>query len=258
MASILDRIVARKREEVAALKRRGLPPEREKDGPRGFIRALVARRAGGQVAIVAEAKKASPSRGLIAPDFDPVAIARHYQAAGAAAVSVLTERHFFQGGLDDLVQVRAAVQVPVLRKDYIIDALQIEEAAAAGADAVLLIAAILSPGQLRAFREQAAAYGMDALVEVHDEAELESALTSGAQLVGVNNRNLHDFTVDLARSFRLKALVPDSVPLVSESGITSVHELLRLKEAGITAALIGESLMRSGKSGPLLAELAGA
>ena len=109
---------------------------------------------------------------------------------------MLTERYFFQGGLDDLVQVRAAVQVPVLRKDFIIDALQIEEAAGAGADAVLLIAAILSPGQLRAFREQAAAYGMDALVEVHDEAELESALTSGAQLVGVNNRNLYDFTVD--------------------------------------------------------------
>ena len=255
MPTILDTIVAHKREEVAALKKRGLPEPRPVDPPRGFIRGLT----GGKksnVAIIAEAKKASPSKGLIAPDFDPAGMARHYEAGGASAVSVLTDRRFFQGELDFLVQVRAAVQLPVIRKDFLIAPIQIEEAHLAGADAILLIAAILAPAQLREFREQAKELGMDALVEVHDEAELETALASGAELVGVNNRNLHDFTVDLNTTFRLKALVPEGVPLVSESGIATSEDIRRLKKAGVAAALVGESLMRAGREGTLLQEFA--
>ena len=256
MSTILERIVETKKEEVAALKQQGLPQFGPVDAPRGFARALLARQEQGHLAIIAEAKKASPSKGLIAPDFDPVGMARHYQENGASAVSVLTDHSFFQGALDYLVQVRAAVRIPVIRKDFIIAPIQIAEAHQAGADAVLLIAAILSPAQLQEFRVQAEELGMDALVEVHNEAELESALASGAKLVGVNNRNLHDFTVDLQTTFRLKALIPDTLPLVSESGISSAEELRRLKRAGITAALIGESLMRSGQGGSLLSELA--
>ena len=255
MPTILDAIVAHKREEVAALKKRGLPEPRPADPPRGFIRGLTALKKS-NVAIIAEAKKASPSKGLIAPNFDPAGMARHYEAGGASAVSVLTDRRFFQGELDFLVQVRAAVQLPVIRKDFLIDPIQIEEAHIAGADAILLIAAILAPAQLREFREQARELGMDALVEVHDEAELETALASGAELVGVNNRNLHDFTVDLNTTFRLKRLVPAGIPLVSESGIATSEDIRRLKEAGVAAALIGESLMRAGRNGTLLRELA--
>lgn len=255
MPTILDTIVAHKREEVAALKRRGLPEPRPVDPPRGFIRGLTAGKKSA-VAIIAEAKKASPSKGLIAPNFDPAGMARHYEAGGASAVSVLTDRRFFQGELDFLVQVRAAVQLPVIRKDFVIDPIQIEEAHIAGADAILLITAILAPAQLREFREQAKELGMDALVEVHDEAELETALTSGAELVGVNNRDLRDFTVDLNTTFRLKRLVPAGLPLVSESGIMTSEDILRLKEAGVAAALIGESLMRAGREGTLLQEFA--
>ena len=255
MPTILDAIVAHKREEVAALKKRGLPEPIPVPPPRGFIRGLtVAKKSA--VAIIAEAKKASPSKGLIAPDFDPVAIARHYEAEGASAVSVLTDRRFFQGELDFLTRVRAAVKLPVIRKDFLIDPIQIDEARIAGADAVLLIAAILSPAQLREFREQAKSLGMDALVEVHNEAELATALNSGAELLGVNNRNLHDFTVDINTTFRLKALAPAHIPLVSESGIATSDDIRRLKEAGIAAALIGESLMRAGEGGTLLKEFA--
>ncbi|MDO5675687.1 MAG: indole-3-glycerol phosphate synthase TrpC [bacterium] len=251
MATILDTIVAKKHEEVAELRRQGLPAPTAVDAPRGFMRALTAKPG---VAIIAEAKKASPSKGLIEPNFDPVQVAKHYKENGAAAISVLTDRHFFQGELDFLIRIRKEVDLPVLRKDFIIDPLQIEEAHRAGADAILLIAAILSPAQLQGFREQAEGLGMDALVEVHDEAELGQALVSGARLIGINNRNLHDFTVDLDTSFRLKALVPEGIPVVSESGITKLEDILRLKKANIDAALIGESLMRSGSSGTLLQE----
>lgn len=251
MATILDTIVAKKHEEVAELRRQGPPAPTAVDAPRGFMRALTAKPG---VAIIAEAKKASPSKGLIEPNFDPVQVAKHYKENGAAAISVLTDRHFFQGELDFLIRIRKEVDLPVLRKDFIIDPLQIEEAHRAGADAILLIAAILSPAQLQGFREQAEGLGMDALVEVHDEAELGQALVSGARLIGINNRNLHDFTVDLDTSFRLKALVPEGIPVVSESGITKLEDILRLKKANIDAALIGESLMRSGSSGTLLQE----
>jgi indole-3-glycerol phosphate synthase len=249
---ILDTIVARKYEEVAALKQRGIiAPEKAVPPPRGFIRALTS--APG-VAIIAEAKKASPSKGVIQPDFDPVRIARNYREGGAHALSVLTDVDFFQGSLDYIPLVRDAVELPVLRKDFIIDPLQIEEARAFGADAILLIAAILDVQQLREYRLLAESLGMDVLVEVHDERELESALNAESRLIGINNRNLNDFSVSLETTFRLLRNIPPGIPVVSESGITSVEDMKRLKEAGVKAALIGESLMRAGRQDQLLRE----
>ncbi|WP_456388134.1 indole-3-glycerol phosphate synthase TrpC [Desulfolithobacter sp.] len=240
---ILDTITERKREEVAKLRRMGIRgPECDVDPPRGFMRALVNFEG---VAVIAEAKKASPSKGVIQPDFDPVRIARNYQAGGAQAMSVLTDRDFFQGDISYIPLVRETVDLPVLRKEFIIDPLQIEEAVAYGADAILLIAAILDVVQLRDFRQMAEEYSMDVLVEVHDEKELESALEAGSRLVGINNRNLNDFSVDLQTTFRLQRLIPDHIPVVSESGISTRRDMMLLREAGITAALIGESLMRS-------------
>ncbi len=249
---ILDTIVARKYEEVAALKERGLPVlERPAPPPRGFLRALVA--APG-VAVIAEAKKASPSKGVIQPDFDPVRIARKYKEGGAHCLSVLTDVDFFQGSLAYIPLVRAAVDLPVLRKDFIIDPLQIEEAHAVGADAILLIAAILETVRLRDYRLLAESLGMDVLVEVHDERELDNALEAGSRLVGINNRNLNDFSVSLETTFRLLPRIPQGIPVVSESGIATVADMRRLKEAGVKAALIGESLMRAGQQDQLLRE----
>jgi indole-3-glycerol phosphate synthase len=240
---ILDTIVERKREEVAALKKKGIqPPDTAIDPPRGFMQALIDVPG---VAIIAEAKKASPSKGVIAPDFDPVQIAVNYKQGGAHAMSVLTDVDFFQGSIEYIPLVRNTVDLPVLRKEFIIDAIQIEEAVAFGADAILLIAAILDATELREFRLQAEESGLDVLVEVHNEQELEKTLTAGSGLIGINNRNLNDFTVDLATTFRLQRQIPAEIPLVSESGISSREDMLRLREAGITAALIGESLMRS-------------
>jgi len=240
---ILDTIVARKREEVSALKRRGLRgPDRAVAPPRGFHRALIGWPG---LAVIAEAKKASPSKGVIQPDFDPVRIARSYKAGGAQAMSVLTDVDFFQGSIDYIPLVREAVDLPVLRKDFIIDPIQIREASLYGAGAVLLIAAILDAARLRDFRGIAEDLNMDVLVEVHDERELESALEAGSRLIGVNNRNLADFTVDLNTTFRLQRLIPDDIPVVSESGITGREDMIRLRAAGIKAVLIGESLMRS-------------
>jgi indole-3-glycerol phosphate synthase len=249
---ILDTIIARKKEEVAALKKRGIHPpavEAPVEPPRGFMQALVA--APG-VAIIAEAKKASPSQGVIQPHFDPQKIALNYKQGGAQAMSVLTDQDFFQGSLHYISLVRNTVDLPVLRKDFIIDPLQIEEAATFGADAILLIAAILSIEQLREFRLQAEETGMDVLVEVHNEAELEKALAAESKLIGINNRNLNDFSVDLQTTFRLQQEIPQEIPIVSESGISSRDEMLCLQEAGITAALIGESLMRSTTQGETL------
>ncbi|WP_163339341.1 indole-3-glycerol phosphate synthase TrpC [Desulfopila sp. IMCC35008] len=254
---ILDTIVEKKKEEVAQLHKSGiLLPEqfREKEiaAPRGFIRALTEYVG---VSIIAEAKKASPSKGVISPDFDPVAIAVNYEKCGAQALSVLTDVDFFQGQLLYLMQVREAVKLPVIRKDFIIDSLQVREAQAHGADAILLIAAILDLYQLRDLRQQAEQYDMDVLVEVHNEQELEVTLESGAALVGINNRNLKDFTMDLNTTFRLKKLIPEGTPVVSESGLKSKEDIDRLADEGIAAALIGESLMRAGSSGTLLSEL---
>jgi len=250
---ILDTIVAHKREEVAALKRQGISePVSPVAPPRGFARALTDYPG---VAIIAEAKKASPSKGVIRSDFDPVAIARQYQAGGAQALSVLTDEHFFQGTLAYLGQVRAAVSLPVLRKEFIIDPLQITEAGRHGADAILLIAAILDPVQIRDFRQQAEELGMDVLVEVHDEAEAERAIAAGSRLLGVNNRDLRDFTMDLTTTFRLRRVVPAAIPLVSESGIRDYQDMRRLAEHGIAAALVGETLMRAPDQAQALREL---
>lgn len=249
---ILDTIVARKREEVAILKQTGIrPPDRYIAPPRGFYRALVDFPG---VAIIAEAKKSSPSKGVIQPDFDPVRIAKRYKAGGAQAMSVLTDVDFFQGSIDYIPLVRDAVDLPVLRKEFIIDPLQIREAALYGADAVLLIAAILDVPAMRDFRQMAEELGMDVLVEVHDEAEVESALAAGSRLIGINNRNLNDFTVDLNTTFRLQRLLPADIPVVSESGISTKDDMARLRDAGVAAALIGESLMRSADQGQLLQE----
>lgn len=251
---ILDRIVARKRIEVAELKAKGIRlPEafRDKtiDPPRGFRQALVDYPG---VSIIAEVKKASPSKGVICPDFDPVAIAVNYENCGAQAISVLTDVDFFQGSLLYLMQVREAVRLPALRKDFIIDELQIREAHVHGADAILLIAAILDLSQLRDYQVYAGECGMDVLVEVHDEEELELTLAAGSRLIGVNNRNLKDFTMDLQTTFRLKKMIPAGIPVVSESGLRDHADIRRLEEAEVTAALIGETLMRAGSSGNVL------
>ncbi len=254
---ILDTIVARKKEEVALLKANGISlpdafKEKKRDAPRGFRKALVDYPG---VAIIAEAKKASPSKGVICHDFDPVKIAENYEENGAQALSVLTDVDFFQGSLLYLLQVREHVQLPVLRKDFIIDELQIQEAAVYGADAILLIAAILDVHQLRDYQQCANELQMDVLVEVHDEEELEKTLRADSHLIGVNNRNLKDFSMDIETTFRLKALVPDHIPVVSESGLKSSDDIERLHQSGIAAALIGETLMRAGANGDVLQNL---
>ncbi|MCC7206223.1 MAG: indole-3-glycerol phosphate synthase TrpC [Anaerolineae bacterium] len=237
---MLDRIVARKLEEVAALP--DLPPP-ARVTTRGFARAL--RREDGAVAVIAEIKHASPSKGVLIEPFDPVMLARTYQSGGAAALSVLTDRDFFQGSLDDLRAARAEVALPVLRKDFTIDVRQIIEAARAGADAILLIAAILDDARLRDLHDAARGCGLDALVEVHDEAELDRALELGAPLVGVNNRDLHTFQVNLDVTRRLAARIPPDRTLVAESGIFTRGDVERMAAAGAHAVLVGESLVKA-------------
>jgi len=252
---ILDTIVEQKKLEIERLRREGVrPPEVTVEPPRGFRRTLLEAEA---IAIIAEAKKASPSKGVIRPDFDPASIAANYLAGGASAMSVLTDERFFAGSLDYIPLVRQAVPLPVLRKDFIIDVLQIEEAHAYGADAILLIAAILETERMRDFRQMAEGLGLDALVEVHDERELERALAADSTLIGVNNRNLKDFSVDLETTFRLRREMPDDIPLVSESGIRDRQDILRLIEADVQAALIGETLMRAGDEAAMLRTLLG-
>ncbi len=239
----LDKIIISKREEVSRLRKHGIrKPERPLALPRGFKRALTN---GTGMAIIAEAKKASPSKGIICPDFDVEAIAVSYAQGGARAMSVLTDEPFFQGRLDYILRVREKVGLPVLRKDFIIDEIQIREAHAYGVDAVLLIAAILSREQIEDYQAMAAEMGMDVLVEVHDEEELVKTLRAGSPLIGINNRNLKDFTVDLNTTYRLKREIPPHIPVVSESGIKDRMDIEGLENAGVCAALIGESLMRA-------------
>jgi indole-3-glycerol phosphate synthase len=209
---------------------------------RDFSHALTGR----QPTIIAEVKKASPSGGVLREDFDPVSIARSYEQGGAAALSVLTDEKHFKGSLADLESVRASVSLPILRKDFTIDTYHVHQAAARGADAILLIAAILTERQMREFRELAESYRMSALVEVHDEDELNPAIASGARIIGVNNRNLHTFKVDLTVSLRLVAKIPDGIVKVTESGIHSSSDLQRLRAAGYQAFLVGEHLIKSG------------
>ena len=221
---------------------------------RDFRAALVAR----APAIIAEAKKASPSKGVLAADFDPARIARAYERGGAAALSVLTDRSFFEGSLGDLEAARAATSLPVLRKDFLVAESQALEAAAHGADAILLIAAVLSEREIRDFREAAARYRMAALVEVHNLREMEIAIAAGSDIIGVNNRDLTTFEVSLDVSLRLAERIPPGVLAVSESGIHTARDIARLREAGYTAFLVGERLMKSGDPAAALRELAAA
>ena len=258
VANILDTIVEQKEREVAALPSRLIAAGDLRDAMlehgerRDFFAALRQPRVG-DVALIAEVKKASPSKGVICENFDPVRIAREYEAAGASCLSVLTDEKFFQGSLDYLRQIRQAVNLPLLRKDFIIDERQILEAIEWGADAILLIVAILDDARLRNFRELAEGAGLAALVEVHDETELDRALATGATLIGVNNRNLKTFHVDLTTTERLAAKLHSSPAsgrlLVAESGIHTRADVERLKRAGSGAILVGESLMRSGYIG---------
>ena len=242
---ILARIVARKREDLAAAPRPSpaleLRAQHHLAARRDFARALRA----SSPAIIAEIKKASPSKGLLAADFDPVRLASAYARGGASALSVLTDAPFFQGSLRDLECARAAAPLPALRKDFTIDPFHVLEAAAHSADAILLIAAILDERQLRDLREQAAQWQIAALVEVHDEADLSKAIASGAQIIGVNNRNLATFEVTLSTSLRLADRIPSSVLRVSESGIHTAGDIRTLAAAGYHAFLIGEHLVQS-------------
>ena len=258
-SSILDEIVAWKRLEVADAKRRMPIDELEvhaSEAPpaRDFRAALAGP---GPIRLIAEVKKASPSAGVLRADFDPVAIARTYQAHGAACLSVLTDAKFFQGHLTYLARIRASVAIPLLRKDFTIDAYQVVEARMAGADAILLIAEILSDDDLRGLRERAQSLGMAALVEFHDPANLSRVLDSGADLVGINNRDLSRFVTDLDLTLRLRDRIPPGVVLVSESGIRSRADVVRLEAAGVDAILVGESLMRSADLGRAVEELLG-
>ena len=244
--TILEEILERKRREVAAARARVSDAEvaaaaDRAEAPRGFRAALAD---GTGPAVIAEIKRRSPSKGEIRAGFDPVACARAYRAGGARALSVLTDEHFFGGRLEYLEQARAAVPLPVLRKDFVVDAYQIDEARAHGADAVLLIVAALDAEELRTLAARARVRGLDVLVEVHDEAELDAAIGIEADLIGVNNRDLRTFVTDLAVTERLAPRVPASALLVAESGIAGPADLERLARAGARAFLVGESLMR--------------
>lgn len=256
---ILDEILAAKRNEVA--ERRVMIPlttlEKRVTGvprPRDFM-AAVHRDQHQGIRLIAEFKRASPSKGVIRADLAPADVAKMYAAAGAAAISVLTDEKFFSGSLADLEAARKAMELPVLRKDFIIDRYQLIEARCAGADAVLLIAAALDKKALAALHAEAVALGMAVLVEVHNEEELKCALSAKPQIIGVNNRNLQTFEVDLETTLRLRPLVPGNVIMVSESGIRDRQDVLRLMSARVDAVLVGESLMRQPDPGAAAAAL---
>jgi indole-3-glycerol phosphate synthase len=260
--NILDKIVEEKKREVAQLPARLIAAGDLRDAMlehgerRDFIAALKTPRMG-NIGLIAEVKKASPSMGIICKDFDPIRIAKEYEAAGASCLSVLTDEKFFQGSLDYLRQIRAAVKLPLLRKDFIIDERQILEAIEWGADAILLIVAILTDAQLAKFHALAIEAGLAVLVEVHDEDELERALKISPALIGVNNRNLKTFQVDLATTERLAKKVGAGKILVAESGIHTRADVERLKKSGANAILVGESLMKNGDIQTKVRELIG-
>lgn len=260
MADILQRILARKHEEVA-VRRQALPlthliaycadlPE-----PRGFAAALRQKTAHGLPAVIAEIKKASPSKGVIREHFVPAEIARAYADAGAACLSVLTDVDFFQGADAYLIDAREACTLPVLRKDFIVDEYQIYEARALGADCILLIVAALTDAQLVSYAQLARLLQMDVLLEVHDAGELQRALSADSPLIGINNRDLRSFEVSLDTTLRLQADVPDGKLLVTESGILTRDDVTRMRAAGVNAFLVGEAMMRAGDPGAALKAL---
>lgn len=259
MPTILDKIVAKKYDEIAKAKAVVAEAElhaRLKDAlpARNFFAPLAV---GPPIRLIAEVKKASPSAGIIRADFNPVAIAQTYEAHGASCISVLTDESFFQGSLDYLQQIRAAVDLPLLRKDFILDPYQVVEARAAGADAVLLIAECLDDCTLRSLFNAICELGMTPLVELYEPANLQRVFDAGATLIGVNNRNLHTFEVDLEHTIRMRQRIPDECVLVGESGIKTHQDVARLQNAGVDAILVGESLMREPDIGVAVDQLLG-
>ncbi|MFP3869017.1 MAG: indole-3-glycerol phosphate synthase TrpC [Desulfobacteraceae bacterium] len=257
--NFLQRIVARKLEETEGLFAAGRLEDfqqliAQRSSPQSLKAALDQAPA---PAIIAEIKKASPSKGVLAATIDPVALARAYEAQGAAALSVLTERVFFQGSPELLVELRLEVNLPILRKDFILEPIQVYESAALGADALLLIVALLPLGALRALLLLTRSLGMEALVEVHTKAELDQALEIGARLIGINHRNLHTFAVDMERARELAPLIPPEITVVAASGLKSRDDLQHLEAAGLRAFLIGEALVTAGDPGAKLKELMG-
>ena len=262
MADVLQRILAAKREEVAAALRmtsaREIEARARAAAPvRDFVGAIRARRAAGRPAVIAEIKRASPSRGLLRENFDPAAIARSYEAGGATCLSVLTDRQFFQGAPEHLIAARAACALPVLRKDFVLEPYQVHEARALGADCILLIAAALAPEAMRALEDVARELGMAVLVEIHDAAELDAALALRTPLLGVNNRNLRTFETRLETTLELLSRVPSERIVVAESGILVRADADRLTRAGVGAFLVGEAFMRAVEPGHALKDLFG-
>jgi indole-3-glycerol phosphate synthase len=258
--NILDRIMAVKRAEVAAAKARVPQSELEQrarmaPAVRDFVAALRAQIDAGTPAVIAEAKRASPSKGLLREDFDPVKIAKSYEVAGAACMSVLTDTEFFQGTSEHLIAARAACKLPILRKDFICDPYQIHEARAMGADCILLIAACLGPAELKTLEEIALGIGLAVLVEVHDETELDVALSLKTPLVGVNNRNLKTFETRLETTLELKRKIPADRILVTESGVLVRENVAVLRASGVNAFLVGEAFMRAADPGAALRHL---
>ena len=263
MSDVLQRILARKREEVAAARATRSLAELEamararleRDPPRGFVAAIERKLAAGEPAVIAEIKKASPSKGVIRPQFDPTAIARAYESAGAACLSVLTDREFFQGAPEYLAAARAACTLPALRKDFLVDAWQVWESCAIGADAVLLIVAALDDAALRELAQLARELGLDVLVEVHDAAELERALALPVRLVGINNRDLRTFEVSLETTWSLLPRIPQDRIVVTESGIGTPEDVAAMRARGVQTFLVGEAFMRAPDPGAALRAL---
>lgn len=253
----LDKIIAQKRQEIHKIKRDRLLPvlleeARFAKEPRDFYKALASKNG---IKIIAEIKKASPSKGILANDLDVISQAKIYQEKGAAAISVLTDNLFFKGSVEDLKDVKNVVDIPVLRKDFILDPIQVYESRAAGADAILLIASVLQFEELKKMKELAEKLGMQVLIEIHSQNELSQVLPLGPRILGINNRNLGNFKVSLSTTLMVLPLIPEDIVVVSESGIRSRDDVSVLREAGINALLIGEALVKSRDPGKTLADL---